>query len=280
MNTHRLPLRFQFRVVEQTELDRTVVVRGSACPNCDRPVEEDFRFCAGCGQRAAVGRLALHDIVPDAFHALVHADKSVLSLMKALALRPGVVAREYALEGKRKRYFNPFAFLVLVLGVCITMNALVHPYTAQAHLLPSDADPALRAIFVRQDRLNLLIERYQNVVTFAALPIFTTVFWLFFRRRNVRFAEMLTAQIFFVGFVHAVEALVLTPFAHVFPNPLAFNLTRIAFQLVYVTIAYRQFFQLEGWTGFVRTGLTTLLAFALWAGASMSVMYLYIMYGA
>ena len=46
------------------------------------------------------GRLHLHDIGHALVHAVTHADHSIFSLIKDLALHPGRVAREYV-EGKR-----------------------------------------------------------------------------------------------------------------------------------------------------------------------------------
>ncbi|MCY7349575.1 MAG: DUF3667 domain-containing protein [Cytophagaceae bacterium] len=33
--------------------------------------------------------------------------------------------------GKRKRYFNPFTFLLLVLGFTIFVNSIFHPYSRE-----------------------------------------------------------------------------------------------------------------------------------------------------
>jgi hypothetical protein len=58
----------------------------------------------------------MREISLDFLHALAHMDHSVFSLVRVLFIRPGYVAREYV-DGKRKRYFGPFAFLVIVVGL-------------------------------------------------------------------------------------------------------------------------------------------------------------------
>ena len=82
------------------------------CTNCESPLARGHAYCPACGQRALHGQLTMHDIGHDLLHAITHADHSILSLVKELALRPGRVAREYA-DGKRKKYLGPFAFLFI-----------------------------------------------------------------------------------------------------------------------------------------------------------------------
>ncbi len=60
--------------------------------------------------------MTLRDIGHDLAHAITHADHSIFALIRALVTRPGVVAHEYT-EGKRKRHFGPFAFLLITVGL-------------------------------------------------------------------------------------------------------------------------------------------------------------------
>jgi Protein of unknown function (DUF3667) len=64
-------------------------------------------YCPNCGQRAVTPRLNLHEIGAEFVHALVHVDRSALSLIWQLLVRPGAVARD-SVSGRRKHYFGPF----------------------------------------------------------------------------------------------------------------------------------------------------------------------------
>jgi hypothetical protein len=86
------------------------------CLNCEAPLPDQARFCPTCGQKTATRRLTLRDIGHELWHALTHTDHSVFGLIKALLRRPGLVAAEYV-AGHRKRYFNPFTFLVVTVGL-------------------------------------------------------------------------------------------------------------------------------------------------------------------
>ena len=88
---------------------------GEACLNCEAALAGQD-FCGQCGQKVATHRLTLGGIGHDLVHALFHVDQSILALLKGLLLRPGQVAREYV-DGRRRRYFSPFAFAVITAGL-------------------------------------------------------------------------------------------------------------------------------------------------------------------
>jgi hypothetical protein len=93
------------------------------CLNCDAALTQGDAYCAHCGQKAFVNRLTVREIVRDFLHELVHVDRSALSLVHMLLIRPGYVARDYV-DGKRKRYFGPFAFLVVIVGIASAVIAV------------------------------------------------------------------------------------------------------------------------------------------------------------
>lgn len=88
-----------------------------ACLNCGAPFAASQKFCGACGQRTGLrSQLTMRDIGRDLVHAITHADHSIFALIRALLTRPGHVARDYV-EGRRKRHFGPFAFLLISVGI-------------------------------------------------------------------------------------------------------------------------------------------------------------------
>ena len=80
-------------------------------------------YCPVCGQKTPTPRLTLHEIGTEFVHALAHVDRSALSLIWQLLIRPGIVARNYV-AGQRKRYFGPFAFLVVTVAFTSAVIAI------------------------------------------------------------------------------------------------------------------------------------------------------------
>src|SRR6185436_14980728 len=83
------------------------------CLNCESTFAAAARFCPQCSQRTDTARLSFVDMTRDLLHAFVNVERGPLVFAWALLTRPGVVAREY-IEGRRRRYYGPFATLAVL----------------------------------------------------------------------------------------------------------------------------------------------------------------------
>lgn len=256
------------------------------CPNCSASLEKPFNYCPRCGQSTHLHRFDLPHIFHEIFHAFTHADKGVLYLVKNLTVRPGVVAREYILEGKRKKYFNPFTFLLLVLGLAVFVNSYFKPYfradsAKTASITPSQpGSPApTDTIQQRKEHISTLLNKRANLIAFAAIPIFTLIFWLFFFRTGINYAEHLVANVFFAGYFQlvAVVVTVVLSFFHRYISTI--NEQQLVFQLIYLPIGYYQFLNYRRPVKFLVTLLASLLALGVWVLLSSQAIRFYIVHG-
>jgi len=111
------------------------------CRNC--AADFNGKFCNNCGQKSDVPRFTFRHIFEEGFHAFTHADKSFLSYAKDVTLYPGRVAYEYIVERKRKKYFNPFTFFLLISAISLFIDSeklkleerLFHDNNQYGHLL-------------------------------------------------------------------------------------------------------------------------------------------------
>lgn len=127
----------------------------ATCANCADPLSVGQRFCARCGQKADTKRLTLHELGHELLHALVHVDRSVLTLVRALLFEPGRVAAGYV-AGRRRRHIGPFAFLVVVVALTSAEIAAsgFHAVTADVPNVVGD-----------------FLQRHVNLVFFAQIPL-------------------------------------------------------------------------------------------------------------
>ena len=166
-----------------------------ACRNCAAPMGASQHFCGGCGQRLGPERLTMGQILHDFLHALTHADHSIFSLVKDLILRPGHVAREYV-EGKRKKYFGPFAFLVITVGLASLVVALLDVKWFGP---------------IPDARAGGFLQRHINLVMLIQVPILAALNWLFFSSERFNYAEHLVFTAYTSGIRLLAFALVATP---------------------------------------------------------------------
>ena len=73
-------------------------------------------LCPNCSQRTDTARLSFADMTRDLIHAFVNVERGPLVFAWALLTRPGAMAREYV-EGRRRRYYGPFATLAVLVGL-------------------------------------------------------------------------------------------------------------------------------------------------------------------
>ena len=197
------------------------------CRNCDADVALGQVYCGICGQKYATGQLTLHEIGHDLLHALIHVDRSALSLVQMLLVRPGTVALNYV-QGKRKRYFGPFSFLVIVVAGASAVIALT----------------GFRA--VSANRANVVADFFQshiNLLMFAEVPLLAAFSRLFDVRSCFNFAEHLVLAAYTSSMRVLLATLIVIPFWYIFhpSNPAAVALVILAIWALYFGFAESQF---------------------------------------
>jgi hypothetical protein len=145
------------------------------CPNCGADFAAGDAFCGKCGQRMGVHRLTLHDIAHELLHVFVHVDRSALSLVGLLLTRPGYVARDYV-QGKRKRYFGPFASLFVVVAGASAALAFTG--------LPTTLGSSPNAV-------TNFVQTHINLVMFAEVPLLAAFSRILATRCGFNYAEHL-----------------------------------------------------------------------------------------
>jgi hypothetical protein len=137
----------------------------------------------------------MREIGHDLVHAITHADHSIFALLRSLLTRPGHVARDY-IEGKRKRHFGPFAFLVIAVSL------------ASAVILLSGVEWFSP---FRHGRAGEVLQRHVNLVILVQAPLLAALCAVFFRGARLSFAEHLVLAAYASGFRALFIALVETP---------------------------------------------------------------------
>lgn len=249
-------------------------------------MQPNQRFCSQCGQQAAIHRFSIPHFLHEFFHAFTHTDKGILHLLKCLATRPGTTAREY-IQGKRKAYFNPFTFFLIVMGIYVLADSFFvkAPTRAEpsqevlARIPSAEGRDRYIGMLHRGDQVRHFMTGKANIVAMVAVPLIALVSWLFFSRKGFNYAEHLTANMMFVVFSNLVFVVLIFPLKAVLKNaPLGEKLPLIGMllQVVYLAWCYNGFFQLTATGQRVKSFLVSLFAIVLWFLFSLTVMAVYI----
>jgi hypothetical protein len=159
------------------------------CPNCSAPCATPY--CGACGQKVPHGRLDVHEVAHDAWHAIAHLDAGLPRLIRGLATRPGRVYAEY-LAGARKRYFNPVLFLLMASGAYIVLGtAALNRYVS---VMGRSNQTVAEAAVLQADKYRYLL----------AIPFVVLLSWALSRKRY-HLAEVSVFWLFCIGFVVLCE---------------------------------------------------------------------------
>jgi hypothetical protein len=211
------------------------------CKNCDGTLTGNF--CSNCGQTADIHRVTFKHFLHEFFHAFTHTDKGILLLMKELVTRPGYVALEY-LEGKRKKYFNPLTFLIILSSLYAYFGERSGYFDAlsKTNRNPGTGHGSFAAIF--SESMGIMNEHGKLVAVFLMPVLISFLSRLFFFRSQRNVAENLVLNSMVLGQVYLgmvllfIPAFVLFPGIPIFLNNGLFHLV----MFVYLVMAYHQFF--------------------------------------
>ncbi len=211
------------------------------CKNCNKPL--NGKFCSDCGQKADTHRLSLKHIFHEFSHAITHADKGILFLIKELLYKPGIVAREYV-AGKRKRYFNPFSFMIIVTAISSYFAYKTHYFAAvsQTQQMQNSGNTQGNYVLYMQEALKL-IEKGGKITHLLMVPVLALLMWLFFRKSNYNYAENLTLTILLFTESMVIFSLIFIPHFYFFPAYAIINnnIFQVLF-LIYLAIGAKQFY--------------------------------------
>ncbi|PZR25240.1 MAG: hypothetical protein DI535_19115 [Citrobacter freundii] len=161
------------------------------CKNCGASAEG--KYCNQCGQKLGLGRMSMHELAHDAWHGVTHTDKGILKLLKDLTIRPRAFYQEY-FSGKRKTYFNPVMFFLLMAGLVVLLYPFVFDYEDK--------------ITHENNEFGRILFHLAKYRVLALLPFQIGLTWLFYHKR-FNLAEIIVFWLFVMGWLQALHVLII-----------------------------------------------------------------------
>jgi hypothetical protein len=198
-------------------------------------------------------------ISADLAHVFFHVDRSILSLVWALLMRPGTVALDYV-RGRRRRYFGPFAFLFVV----VAGESAVIAYTG-FHAVATD-NPNPVADF---------LQNHINWVMFAEVPLLALFTRVLNAGGSFNFAEHLVLAAYTSSMRFLFFTVFVVPTWYLFrpSEPAAGHLyyAYLAAWPLYFGFASAQFFQGRRLLSWCKGVVATILTWATTQGLAILV---------
>lgn len=252
------------------------------CPNCNFTLIPGQQFCPACGQRNHLPRITTRGLIRDFMQFIFHAEKGILNLIKGLSTQPGRVVTEYV-EGKRKKYFNPFSFLALCIAFMVLMNSWLKPYQGLPQVdeqvverIPDEATKNIYKLTVKRNaEIQGFFNRNMNFGTLITAPFYALFLWLFFKRRGRNMAEIAVAYILLTAFADVLFTIFFSPWLSYYRNSIAHEYifwTGLLLETFYFAWGMKGFF------GYKKKGDYFKVLLALWLIGLIGLVLIFVFY--
>lgn len=116
------------------------------CKNCHQELEPDAHFCDNCGAKVVVDRITFKQLFLEVFINVFGFDSRFFKTLRMTATQPHIVIDEF-LNGVRRKYMNPFAFLAVGAGISLLVfNYFADDFKAVNSNINSSQIEELKAI--------------------------------------------------------------------------------------------------------------------------------------
>ena len=260
------------------------------CLNCNKTFESGDNYCAVCGQRADThARITMHHINHEVVHAVTHADKGFFYLIKCLALQPGTTIKEY-LSGRHKKYFSPFTFFFIILGIYVLSNSVFKPFDGAVSASKKNYPVQYKTerqrqkfdrIYKRQAEAMHFMNTRTNIVLCISTPFIALILFMFYRRMH--YAEHLVIMTFINAFLNLLSIFIFSPLMYLAKGSNIYLLLVAAMlivHLMYIAVVYHRVLGLpQTFGGRLKSVGTAFAAMLGWFLLSFVCMFVYISWG-
>ncbi|MEQ9404815.1 MAG: DUF3667 domain-containing protein [Cyclobacteriaceae bacterium] len=235
----------------------------AVCLNCES--ETNGNFCQTCGQSTRAHRITFRETFNDFFSSAFALEGPLLYTLRLLIVNPGKLFREF-IGGKRKRYYKPVAFFIVLTAIYIVVRALINydPFHGQEAIANV---PEKQKVFVEAGRF--MVANINNIMFFLVFSVGLNQKMFFRKKYNL--AEYITVG-FYVSGIYILLGLLVAMFSvYVFWITPRINFVFLFSYLFYVSVSFHQKKSFWALTKYFLIGILTILFYFAF-GYSFSVL--------
>lgn len=233
------------------------------CNNCKD--ELTGKYCNSCGQRASVHKITFGETFQDLMDTMFSVNTPLWTTLKMLIKNPGKLFREY-LSGKRKSYYKPVAFFILMTVLYLLIRAAINfdPFSNSTITVEDNSEGKL--LIGAKNFFLINIDKLLFVFVFS-LGLFLKLFFL----KKYLLAEFLAIAFYLMGIYTLITTLNMFYIQYLDSG---FQFLAILVMWGYFIYAMMSFFQKKKVLVFLKALLIFILAFYLYFVLAFSISYL------
>lgn len=161
------------------------------CKNCKTNLKETANFCDECGGKVIKYRLNFKMAFSEFFTTFISWDNTFFKTFIHLLIKPQEVTNGY-LEGVRKRYMQPFAYMVISLTIYsiymyFSKNQMLAYLDEVMSSMPNvnNGNPKFDSFMEGfMEKWITFITKYFNIFTFSTIPFLALINRIIFKKLN------------------------------------------------------------------------------------------------
>ena len=206
------------------------------CKNCGHIVEG--KYCNHCGQKTNVGKITFSSLLNELTESIFQIDRGFFYTLLQLFKRPGKSIKEY-LNGKRKRYFKPIAYLITFSTIFFIISKMIGQNTWLDDLITGFAKGGSNKEEITEV-LNWIAQNYAYA-TLMLIPVFSLASFISFWGTGKNYIEHLVIN----SYVTGQQAILYSIFAILkkFIGGEIFDLLPVVIAVSYAIIVFWQIFE-------------------------------------
>ncbi len=215
-----------------------------SCKNCGNIYTESF--CNQCGQKTP-HRYTVAHVFHELVHTFTHADKGIFSFAWNIIRKPGTIALDFV-EGRRKRHFNIFQYLLIIVGITTFLISKTDFMESSMKSMNSLAGTKMSGRVAEfQSEMVQSLQKYFNILQLSLVPVYAFFTWLFLGRKKNNYAENIvllssvTAQTNTIAVFTTLMAFFITTASGV----LIYTILSFVIILFGFSIAFKQFYKIS-----------------------------------
>lgn len=167
------------------------------CKNCEN--EFQGNFCNQCGQNNRVNKLTLKTFLEELSDSIFQVNHGLFFTIKSLFTRPGNSIREF-LDGKRKEYFKPIAFVLTLSTVYFLVSQFSDsPTLIDDFLSGYSAGGIEKDITKEKSPIIIWLSDNYAYTTLLLIPIFSLASYISFLGLKRNYLEHIVINSFVTG---------------------------------------------------------------------------------
>jgi len=163
------------------------------CLNCGSFLQGNF--CSHCGQSARAGRITFKETLKIFLSSTFSLEGPLLLTIHHLIVKPGNVFRAF-IEGKRKTYYQPVTFYVLLTALYLIMRALLRYDPLEGQIGFADLETSA-FVHKTKEAARFMVDNINNILFFLVFSL-ALMLKLFFRKQY-NLAEYTSIGLFITG---------------------------------------------------------------------------------